>query len=106
MTPLQNLPICSELLRILAQQGVLFAEAVPAYLARLMQDENQLVLTQAQIQQLDKVLKAIALDIESEVNDESMVFGVLDESLKSSKDSDKIDVLDLLDLLGGKHDTK
>ncbi|HAV6897889.1 TPA: hypothetical protein ACGUP1_002181 [Vibrio vulnificus] len=101
MTPLQNLAICPDLLRTLAQQGVVFAEAVPAYLARLQQDPNQSVLSAEQLQQLYTVIEAIPLDAMHEAESAPMVFGVLDEQLKPVDGSAKID---LSDLLGGEYD--
>jgi hypothetical protein len=101
MTPLQALPISPELLRILAQQGVVFAEAVPAYLARLQQDANQSVLSADQLQQLHSIMQATPLDAMQDTDDVPMTFGVLDEQLKPKDGSAKID---LTDLLGGQHD--
>ncbi|HAS6307003.1 TPA: hypothetical protein I7213_09610 [Vibrio vulnificus] len=101
MTPLKNLDICPDLLRTLAQQGVVFAEAVPAYLARLQQDPNQTVLSADQLQQLYSIMQSTPLDTMQDTNDVPMTFGVLDEQLKPVDGSAKID---LTDLLGGEHD--
>ncbi len=105
MIPLETLSICPELLRTLAQHGVVFAEAVPDYLVRLQQDAGQSVLTQDQINQLNDILKTVTLEAMSG-EEKDMTFGVLDESLKPTTENSKMDLRDLLDLLGSKHDNK
>lgn len=101
MTPLNKIAISHELLHTLVQQGVMFAEALPAYLARLEQDPLQKVLSGAQIQQLLQLLQAVPLDNMQDAAYQPMTFGVLDEKLKPDSCSTKID---LTALLGDEHD--
>jgi hypothetical protein len=101
MTPLHALPINTELLHILVQQGVMFAETLPAFLARLAQEPNQTLLNATQLQQLHAVMQSTPLDAMHDAEGEPMTFGVLDEQLKQMDGSAKID---LTDVLGGEHD--
>ena len=101
MTPLHTLPITAELLHILVQQGVMFAETLPDYLARLAQDPNQTLLNADELQQLHAVMQSTPLDAMHDVEGEPMKLGVLDEQRKQMNGSAKID---LTDVLGGEHD--
>lgn len=101
MTPLHALPITAELLHILVQQGVMFAETLPAYLARLAQEPNQTLLNADELQQLHVVMQSTPLDAMHDAEGEPMSFGVLDQQLKQMDGSAKID---LTEVLGGEHD--